>query len=158
KAVFTNHRRANYLHGISNIPYGGDEIELATSDEVVARHGLRSGEYITVHNGFDPAFVVTSRSATKCYSRFDAVIRLLKARHPELVIVQLGVSSSTPIAGTDLNLINQTTIQEAAGLLKHSRLHVDGEGGLVHIARAFGVRSCVLFGPTPRGYFGYSDN
>jgi hypothetical protein len=43
-------------------------------------------------------------------------------------------------------------------VLKHSRFHIDIESGLVHLARCFGVRSCVLFGPTPADYFGYPDN
>jgi ADP-heptose:LPS heptosyltransferase len=72
--------------------------------------------------------------------------------------VQLGSSSSIPISGVDINLIDKTTIEEAAGLIKHALLHIDNEGGLVHVARCLGVRSCVVFGPTPAEYFGYPEN
>jgi hypothetical protein len=42
--------------------------------------------------------------------------------------------------------------------LQHAARHIDNEGGLVHLARCFGTRSTVVFGPTPIDYFGYEEN
>ena len=82
----------------------------------------------------------------------------LRERCPQTKIVQLGSKTSVPIAGVDLNLINTTTLPQAAALLRDAALHVDIEGGLVHVAASLGTRSVVLFGPTSLGYFGYPGN
>jgi ADP-heptose:LPS heptosyltransferase len=37
-------------------------------------------------------------------------------------------------------------------------MHIDDEGGLVHMATALGTKCAVLFGPTPVGIFGYEQN
>lgn len=158
KAVYMNLSRRNFLHGMTKIPYGGDAFEIAVSDAALARYDLQAGSYLTIHNGFDPNFVITARTATKCYPRFEEVVRHLKSKLPRLPIVQLGARTSQPIAGVDLNLVDKITIQEAAGVLKHSRFHIDIESGLVHVASCFSMRSCVLFGPTPADYFAYPMN
>ncbi|MCR5755559.1 MAG: hypothetical protein K6G30_12210, partial [Acetatifactor sp.] len=43
-------------------------------------------------------------------------------------------------------------------ILKGSRIHVDCEGGLVHIATAMGTKCAVLFGPTPKFFYSYPQN
>ncbi|GFO70871.1 hypothetical protein GMLC_44500 [Geomonas limicola] len=115
--------------------------------------------YLTVHDGFD-ASQAAPGSATKCWplEHWIELVRSLKARLPELRIVQLGAASSRPIAGVDLCLVNQTTLAEAAWLIKGALLHVDTESGLVHLARTLATRSVVLFGPTDRDYYGYPEN
>jgi hypothetical protein len=158
KAVYMNLRRWDFVHGMTKVPYGGDAFEIPVSDAGLARHGLQAGSYITIHNGFDPNFVITAQTATKCYPAFASVVSRIKSKLPKLPIVQLGTRTSQPIDGVDLDLVDKLSIQEAAGVLKHSRFHIDIESGLVHLARCFGVRSCVLFGPTPADYFGYPDN
>ena len=158
KAVYMNLRRWNFVHGMTKIPYGGNEFEIAVSDAALARYALQAGCYVTIHNGFDPMFVITARTATKCYPRFETVVKHIKSRLPRLPIVQLGTRTSQPIAGVDLNLVDKLTIREAAGVLKHSRFHIDIESGLVHLASCFSVRSCVVFGPTPVDYFAYPMN
>jgi hypothetical protein len=45
-----------------------------------------------------------------------------------------------------------------AGLLRATSLHLDDEGGLVHLAACYGRRSLVVYGPTPSSYFGYPQN
>ena len=82
----------------------------------------------------------------------------LRQKWPELRFVQIGVTTSQPLEEVDLNLINRTSLKDAAGLISGALLHIDNEGGLVHLARCLGVDSCVVFGPTPSNYFGYGDN
>lgn len=158
KAIYMNLSRQNFVHGMTKTPYGGDAFDIAVSHEALSRYGLQADHYLTIHNGFDPSFVITASTATKCYARFDEVVRHIKLKLPWLPVVQLGASNSQPIAGVDLDLIDKVTIQEAAGVLKQSRFHIDIESGLVHLASCFSVRSCVLFGPTPADYFGYAKN
>src|SRR5262249_20404119 len=99
-----------------------------------------------------------AKQATKCYPHFDEIIRRLKSRFPHLTTVQIGATTSVPIAGIDLDLVNRTTLWEVAEVVRNARLHLDNEGGLVHLAAAMGTRSCVVFGPTSTDYFGYVDN
>jgi len=73
-------------------------------------------------------------------------------------VVQIGGKTSVPLQEADVNLIGATSLAQAAAVIRRSLLHVDNEGGLVHIAASLGVRSVVLFGPTPVGYFGYPGN
>ena len=158
KAVYSNANRTNYLHFIAGVPYGGDHYEIERDDTAPQTFGLTPGGYITVHNGFDPGFVVTAERATKCYPYFGQVIARLKQAHPELRLVQLGAATSDRIAEVDVDLLGRTSLRQAASLLAGARLHIDNEGGLVHLARCLGTSSAVVFGPTPSNYFGYAGN
>jgi hypothetical protein len=158
-AVFANTTRRDFLHKIAGISYGGDRLNVATVPAAMSRFGLEGKTYVTVHNGYDQNFILSSdRLATKCYPHFGRVLAELKAAFPGLLTVQLGSSTSDPLAEADLNLIDKTSLLEAAEVLRQSILHLDNEGGLVHLASCFGVRSCVVFGPTPSNYFGYPGN
>jgi hypothetical protein len=158
KAVFSNHGRADFLHGIAALAYGGDDLPVASDSQAPERHGLLAGHYITVNNGFDTDFFVGGKRATKCYPHFDAVIRQLRERLPGIQFVQIGARTSEALPAADVSLIGQTSLPEAAGLLAGARLHLDIEGGLVHLARCVGTVSAVVFGPTPSSYFGYAAN
>jgi hypothetical protein len=158
KAVYAGKSRQDFLHWMLGIDYGGENLGIEADEEALRRFGLAGREFITVHNGFDPNFIVPERRATKCYPHFDAVVPGLKATRPEMLIVQLGTTTSEAIAGVDLNLIGRTSLAEAAALLRATALHLDNEGGLVHLAACYGRRSLVVFGPTPSDYFGYPGN
>ena len=158
-AVFKNKTRRDFLHYMAGIPYGGDELDLQLAPAVLDRFGLQPKSYITVHNGYDEAMGVTGQRATKAYHGWPEVIAELQRRDPGLQVVQIGTpATSTPINGAQLNLIGQTNLVEAATLVAGAAFHLDNEGGFVHLANAFGVRSCVVFGPTSKEYFGYPDN
>jgi ADP-heptose:LPS heptosyltransferase len=158
KAVYSNKTRADFLQHVSGIPVSGRQISLACDDGMEAKLGLTAKPFVTVHSGFDPNFIISTRSATKCYPYFDAVVALLKVRNPGLQVVQVGARNSQKIEGCHLDLRGCTDLPEVAGLLCKSLLHIDNEGGLVHVAAQLGTRSCVIFGPTPVDDFGYADN
>jgi len=158
KAVYSNSKRMNYLHFISGIKYGGDLFDIDVCESALERFGLKGKTYVTVHNGFDTGFVVSQRRATKCYPHFGIVIRELKKEFPDIIFVQVGSSTSEEIEHVDYCLIGKTSLKDVASIIKGAIIHIDNEGGLVHLSRCFGVRSCVLFGPTPSDYFAYPDN
>jgi hypothetical protein len=157
-AVFAGASRRNFLHAMAGIPYGGDRLAIEADAAAPDRFGLRGASYVTVHNGFDPDFIIAGPRATKCYPHFGRVVALIRALNPDLVFVQLGTSTSEPIAECDIGLIGRTTLPEAAGLIGGAVAHIDNEGGLVHVAACLGVPAVVLFGPTPSDYFGYPGN
>ncbi|HUB10892.1 MAG TPA: glycosyltransferase family 9 protein, partial [Acetobacteraceae bacterium] len=149
-AVAAGRTRRDYLHHLAGIPYGGDKIAVPSDFATPARLHLPAGKYITVHNGFDAGFVISGRRATKCYPHFDAVLRILKPALPDLAFVQLGAAgTSARLRHCDLDLVGCTSWRETAGLLAQAAFHIDGDSGLVHLARCHGVRSGVVFGPTP---------
>lgn len=158
KAVYAGRNRNDFLHALAGLEYGGDLLGLTSDQTVLERLGLAGRTFVTLHNGFDTNFIITGQRATKCYPHFAAVAAGLKAARPDLLLVQLGTTTSDPIPGIDLDLIGQTTLAEVAGLLRATALHFDNEGGLVHLAACYGRRSLVVFGPTPSGYFGYPQN
>ena len=50
-------------------------------------------------------------------------------------------------------------MEEVKALLKNSLLHIDNEGGLVHLRHALcAKKSIVLFGPTSDLFYGYAEN
>jgi ADP-heptose:LPS heptosyltransferase len=122
--------------------------------------GLAQRPYITIHNGWDNVTHRSTTSATKGWpvSHYERFVEGFKERFHEVAIVQLGARTSRPIAGTDISLLNGTTLHEAAWILKHSLLHIDGDSGLVHLSRALHTKSLVLFGPTNHDFFRYAQN
>ena len=157
-AVAEGQTRRTYLHHIAGLRYGGDALAVPFDRGAVARFGLTPKQYVTIHNGFDTGFPISGRRATKCYPHFGAVVAQLKAALPHLTFVQVGVGTSEPIPECDRSLVEKTNLDEVAALLRGALLHMDNEGGLVHLARCLGTRSVVVFGPTPSDYFGYPDN
>jgi len=160
KAVFLNLDRHNFAHGMSGISYRGHGLLIHKDPDLCHQFGLTK-PYVTIHNGFDAEFQMeygVARRSTKVYPHFDEVVALIKAARPGILIVQLGTKTSRPIPGVDVQLVNKTSLAETVSILDGSELHIDNEGGLVHLAACIDKISCVVFGPTPPEYFGYAKN
>jgi ADP-heptose:LPS heptosyltransferase len=158
RLVCDNAARHTALQHIAGITYGGDEMPLATDPTICRANGIEGRTYVTLHTGFGTDQVTVGRRSTKCYPHFDSVIELMRAKHPEFVFVQLGARNSEPLKQADIRLLGSTSMPQVGALLAGAALHMDNESGLVHIARCFGTRSCVVFGPTNPDYFGYEAN
>ncbi|MCP4639745.1 MAG: glycosyltransferase family 9 protein [bacterium] len=61
-------------------------------------------------------------------------------------VVQIGLGDD--VAGVGLNLVDRTTVREAACVLRACSLLVCCDSGLMHLARAVGTPAVALFGPT----------
>lgn len=121
---------------------------------------LEARKYITINRGVDTNY---TRDSIKLWPQeyYNELIKLLKAKYPDIVLVQLGASYARcqTFDGIDLDLIGKTNLEQVKVLLKHSLVHIDGEGGMVHLRHALGGgRSVVMFGPTSAEFFGYSEN
>jgi hypothetical protein len=158
KAIFANRSRRDYLQFMAGVPYGGDLLPIERAEATRNAYGLDSRIYITVHNGYDPNMVVSNERATKCYPYFGEVISHLRRLRGDIMFVQVGIHTSEPIAEADLQLLNRTSLADAAGIIGGAVLHLDNEGGMVHLARSLGTPGCVVFGPTSSRYFGYPSN
>lgn len=118
---------------------------------------LGLGLYITVNFGngdcADAGRVAKSWSKEK----FERLISLFKNKYPEIEVVQPGAADTDQLTGADRYVLG-ADFRLAVYLLKNAMLHVDIEGGLVHIATQLGTKCIVLFGPTVKEYYGYGQN
>lgn len=133
---------------------------LETAGEVLARFGLKPGSYVTIHRGADARYAEQSVKLWPV-EKYNALLRNLREKFPGLAIVQLGTAAECypgmEVAALDLR--GKTNLEETKALLQGSRLHIDNEGGLVHLRHALhGGESIVLFGPTSKEFFGYQEN
>ncbi|MFQ6778251.1 MAG: glycosyltransferase family 9 protein [Alphaproteobacteria bacterium] len=117
-------------------------------------------KFITIHRGVD--ILIDSNSVKQWpVQYYNELIRLIREKYPDIFIVQLGDSKErcSEFDGVDLNLSGETSLEELKVLLKNSYLHIDNEGGMVHLRHALnGGKSIVLFGPTDPNVYGYSEN
>ncbi|MBR3622521.1 MAG: glycosyltransferase family 9 protein [Selenomonadaceae bacterium] len=90
-------------------------------------------------------------------SNYMELTRMLRKEFPEYSLVQLGTKGSAVIEGVD-HVIQGESLEIVKYILLNSALHIDCEGGLVHLATQLGTKCVVLFGPTPESYFGYKSN
>lgn len=121
---------------------------------------LNLHKFITVHRGVDDRQV---KNSIKLWPLdfYNVLIKLIKSDFPNIHIVQLGINSERcpEFDCIDTNLVGSTTIEDMKVLLKHSLLHIDCEGGLVHLRHALnGGKSVVFFGPTSPAFYGYNEN
>ena len=128
--------------------------------EILERYGLAHKRYVTVHDGFDTSYVPLGATVTKCWPKehWRKLVSLMKAHFPDVLIVQVGSFNAQLIDRVDLDLRSKTNLDEAAWVIKHASLHVDGESGLVRLAHAVHTRSVVIFGPTSQTFFGFERN
>jgi ADP-heptose:LPS heptosyltransferase len=119
------------------------------------------GAFMTVHHGAGGQFIEWGKRKQNSWSKNWFVDRWIKVqeflRSAGYEVIQLGVPDDGYIPGA-IDLRGKTTITGAAAILRNAVLHLDTEGGLVHLARAVGTKSLVLFGPTSIEFYGYDDN
>lgn len=116
---------------------------------------------ITIHDGYDINSLsqVTDRSTKQWPIRYwNELVLGLKKSYPDHKIIQLGSKTGKSIYGTDECLLNKTTITEAFDIISRSSLHIDTDSGLVHAATEMGVPCVVMFGPTPKDFYGHKQN
>lgn len=124
--------------------------------------GLNRQRYITINDGWDADFgLLNGRRPTKAMpvESLTQLIAELNATRPDLPIVQIGgIACGEDLAGTTANFRGKVDLPESAMLIAGALVHIDTEGGLVHLAQAVGTPSAVFFGPTSQDFFSYPDN
>lgn len=132
----------------------------ADAKEVLEKFGLLGSEFITINRSTGNKEDAENTKLWE-YEKYNQLTKILKEKYPEIKLVQIGDSlkSSKIIENLDVNCIEKTNFEELKVLLKCAKLHIDGEGGLVHLRHALGGgKSVVLFGPTSMEFFGYTKN
>lgn len=137
------------------IPY---DSEKATS--YLKKLGLYGKRFITIHRGWNVTDLYPNVKAWSIESCGDVIYKL-KKKYPGYVLVLVASSreQTQGLRGADLDLVEKTSFEEIKYLLKNAVLHIDNEGGMVHLRHALCKKpSVVMFGPTSEKVFGYSEN
>lgn len=134
---------------------------LCVNQEAPGKFGLKAGGYISVHRGTEKKNY--SGTSTKLWPAgyYNELFRLLGERYPEIPLVLVGAEyeKSDEVHFPGLDFVGKTTLPELAMVVGSARVHIDTEGGVVHLRHAVsGKPSVVIFGSTSDGFFGYSEN
>lgn len=116
-------------------------------------------QFITINYGTAVALKNSLDSTAKQwpYNNFCEFVKLFKEKYPEIEVVQLGVKDAAKVESVDRYILGES-LELVKYVLKNSLVHIDSEGGLVHLATNLGTKCVVMFGPTPEWFFGYKEN
>lgn len=119
--------------------------------------GLNEKKYITLNRGADS--MERSKMQTKVWplEHYNDFVVLFKNQYPDIEIVQVGASGNAKIRGVDKYILGES-LEVTKWILKGSILHLDCEGGLVHLATQLDTKCAVVFGPTPKHFYEYPQN
>lgn len=152
-AISKGLRRNNYIFSSTGLRFPGDSLKIKTKIPSIQLPET----YITLHNGYDENFFLTSEDSTKNYQEFQPIVDFVQ-ENLGIPVIQVGLSTTSKPLEVAYNLLDRTNLQEVGAILDKALLHIDVESGLVHLAASLGTRCVVIFGPTPWEYFGYPTN
>lgn len=114
--------------------------------------------YITFNYGWDNR-LGSMRPSAKVWplEYYSILAAIIKHRYPNMQIVQIGMADSSRIDNCDRYVFGES-LEVVKYVLQGAMLHIDCEGGMVHLATQLGTKCVVIFGPTPVFYYGYKDN
>lgn len=113
--------------------------------------------YLTVNFGNGDCADGSRVSKSWSKENFEKFIYYIKLKYKNIDVIQVGAGNSERLIGADRYILG-TDFRLSMYLLKNSLLHIDIEGGLVHLATQLGTKCAVLFGPTVKEYYGYEQN
>lgn len=131
------------------------------TSEILSKFNLNKTNFITLNRGTDTGNKDSEVTRMWPVEYYDELVLKLKQKYPNYKIVQLGYSKSwcKEISGVDFDLRGQTQLVDLKAILYKSALHIDYEGGMVHLRKALNAgKSVVLFGPTNPEWLGYDTN
>lgn len=129
---------------------------LETYRELYIKLGLN--HYITLNYGWDNRLGSMYPSAKVWpLEYYSQLAKSLKKQYPSVALIQIGLKESMIIDGCDQHIFGES-IELIKYVLHGAMLHIDSEGGMVHLATQLGTKCVVMFGPTPVDYYGYKDN
>lgn len=139
----------------------GLDLKINTKDDekVLKSFGLESGMFITFNRSVDNTDEY--KDSTKLWPKehYLELWEKVRKEHPNAKLVYIGPEAEDYVPDGILNFSGQTSFDELLVLLKHAKLHVGPEGGMIHMRHALcGLPSCVLFGPTSATFYGYAEN
>ena len=155
-------RRANLL-GVDRYGMLGDgdiwTLSQSMSRIVTSSRNKNGKSYMTIGTGAGVVQGYENKNQTKEWNKtkYDELIHEIKKNFPWIRIVQIADAKAEKLKGAD-EFIFGMGYEAVKHILSGSVLHIGTEGGMVHLATQLGIRCIVLFGPTPKEYYGYPQN
>lgn len=117
---------------------------------------LKLKKYITIGggNGVSSDVLISKSWNMRCFEELTALIH---DEYKDLEVIQVGAKENCLYKNMDKYIMGYP-YEDVAWILKKSILHIDIDGGLVHLASQLGTKCLVLFGPTDKNYWGYKNN
>ena len=138
------------------------KIPIQNEEETLKKFNLLNSKFITIQRSVPASYKTSINNKLWPAQYYQELIYKLKNLLSNYQIVQLGTVNknfTSDFNCVDKNLEGKTSLEETKVLLKNSLLHIDYEGGLVHLRHALNAGpSVVLFGPTSPNTYGYSEN
>lgn len=118
---------------------------------------IGNARYVTMNCGADQMQKGKTQLKVWPIKYYEKLIGLIKETDPDIQIVQLGGKNDTKMEGADHYYLGKD-FELTKWIIKGSVCHIDGEGGLVHLAVQMSTPCVVIFGPTPVHMYGYRQN
>lgn len=136
------------------------DIPVKDGTDYLDKLGLKQKQFITIDTGLNQEYLTKPNVRAWRWRNWDLLSQKIKKKYPDFMIVQIGLSSGEcENICADLNLNGKTNLEQVKALLKEAYLHIDYEGGLVHLRHVLGGgTSIVLMGPTSEQVHNYSEN
>ncbi|SDH92049.1 ADP-heptose:LPS heptosyltransferase [Pseudobutyrivibrio sp. 49] len=144
----------------------GDALNISDKVDILLTEGgkrwflyqdIMEKQYITVNYGNGKCSDGSLVSKAWALEKFNNLVEEIYKRHPGMIVIQVGDAAAETIKGVNCSFKGEP-FENLAYILKNSRLHIDIDGGLVHMATQLGTKCVVLFGPTPVEIYGYKQN
>lgn len=129
-------------------------------EEYLDKIGLLGKRFITIDTGQNANYIGKSNTRSWQHENWEQLAQMIKLNYPEYMIVQVGEKmGDDDDISADIHLNGKTNIEDVKVLLKLAELHIDYDGGLVHVRHILGGGpSVVLFGPTIAARHNYEEN
>ncbi|GHT25152.1 hypothetical protein AGMMS49953_09390 [Endomicrobiia bacterium] len=110
----------------------------------ISKFGLdKEDKYITFQHGWGNKGYITGMSGryTKIWEtkNWKRLLENIRRELKKFKIVQVGINSDY-LEETDLYLNGKTSFDELCSVIKYSALHIDTDGGCMHVAETLNVK------------------
>ncbi len=132
--------------GLLHLPHQCEIILTSEEDEkaksIIGQYGLGQ-RFVTIEPCTNKDYFGNLRAWP--HERWQAVVDAIRARSPEMTVVQVGLAGSESLKGV-LNLCGKMTFRETVALIGKGRLFLGTEGGVMHAANAVKAEAIILWG------------
>ncbi len=121
--------------------------------------GLLDRKYITINTGLNTEYANKNNTRAWPFDRWNQLSEEIKKTYADILVVQVGLKlTEADDIRADVHLNGVTNLSQISVILKGASIHIDYDGGLVHVNHMVGGRSIVLMGPSSVENHAYPEN
>jgi ADP-heptose:LPS heptosyltransferase len=128
------------------------EDEMKKAENYLVQKGFGTNNFIAVHAGWKPDFMVKSLPPAKLREIFAAIkqrnMKIAMVVGPDEAVIWNKLSEENHL-NSEITVIDDISdLRLLATVLAKSRCLISADTGVAHLAAAAGGKTCVIFGPT----------